>query len=473
MIRRQRLTARTGCAPLASRHVAPHYKAHILLALMGMDCSNIGIPRSGFDPPGMKYHTTHKGKSMARSTPNRWGQLIAVIICQVMIANLQYGWTLFVRPMNQAHGWAIAEIQIAFSIFIALETWLTPVAGWLSDRIGPKLVVAVGGVMVAIGWIINANADSLTMLYLGAIISGTGAGAIYTTNVGNAVKWFPDRRGLAVGLTAAGYGAGAALTVIPIRYVIDNYGYNTAFLWFGIVQGAVVFVLALLLRGPEPSEMAAAPPPKVAQSTRSFSPKEVLLSPVFWLLYVMFVMVSASGLMATAQIAPIASDFKVGDQIVFWGATTLTAALIIDNLANGAARPLFGWISDNIGREMTMALAFGLGGVAYWLLGTLGTQPWAFVLFAALIFLTWGEIFSLFPSTCTDTFGPKFATVNLSLLYTAKGTSAFLVPIANLIKTHTGSWHAVFVLTALMNFAVVALALFVLRPLRRRVMSQG
>jgi MFS transporter, OFA family, oxalate/formate antiporter len=407
----------------------------------------------------------------------RWVLLAICVICMIMIANLQYGWTLFVNPINKAHGWSIASIQVAFSIFIALETWLTPVAGWLADVLGPnrgpKAVVAFGGITVAIGWVINAYAQSLEMLYLGAVVSGTGGGAVYATCVGNAVKWFPDRRGLAVGLTAAGYGAGTALTVIPIRYVIDNFGYNTAFLWFGIVQGAVVFVLALFLRGPEPSEIAAAPPPKVAQSTRSFSPKEVLVSPVFWLLYVMFVMVSASGLMATAQIAPIASDFKVGDQIVFWGATTLTAALIIDNLANGGARPLFGWISDNIGRENTMAIAFGLGGIAYWLLGALGTQPWAFVLFAALIFLTWGEIFSLFPSTCTDTFGSKFATVNLSLLYTAKGTSAFLVPIANIVKSSTGSWHMVFVVTAIMNFVVVGLALFVLKPMRQRMMARG
>ncbi|MBV8838170.1 MAG: oxalate/formate MFS antiporter, partial [Alphaproteobacteria bacterium] len=228
-----------------------------------------------------------------------------------------------------------------------------------------------------------------------------------------------------------------------------------------------------LLRGPETGELAAAPPAKVAMTTRSYTPKEVLLSPVFWLLYVMFVTVSASGLMATAQIAPIAKDFNVADTIIFFGATTLTAALIIDGIANGAARPLFGWVSDHIGREYTMAIAFGIGGVSYWLLGALGGAPWGFVIFAALIFLTWGEIFSLFPSTCTDTFGSKFATVNLSLLYTAKGTSAFLVPVANLIKSYTGSWHAVFVLTALMNFAVVALALFVLKPMRRRAMSQG
>ena len=411
------------------------------------------------------------------SSATRWNYLIFCIICMLMIANLQYGWTLFVNPINKAHGWTIASIQLAFAIFIALETWLTPVEGWIVDILGPqrgpKIMVAFGGIMVGIGWVLNAYAESLTVLYVAAVIGGIGGGAVYATSVGLAVKWFPDRRGLAVGLTAAGYGAGAAITVIPIRYVIDTFGYQTAFLWFGLIQGGVVFLMAWFLRGPEPGEMAGAPPPKVVQSTRSYSPQEVLSKPVFWLLYIMFVMVSASGLMATAQIAPIAKDFNVGNSIVFFGATTLTAALIIDNLANGAARPMFGWISDQIGREFTMAIAFGLGAVAYWLLGSLGTAPWAFVLFAALIFLTWGEIFSLFPSTCTDSFGPKFATVNLGLLYTAKGTSAFLVPVANMIKVSTGSWHAVFVVTALMNLVVVALALFVLKPMRARMMARG
>jgi OFA family oxalate/formate antiporter-like MFS transporter len=401
----------------------------------------------------------------------RWINLIFCIICMIMIANLQYGWTLFVDPISKGHGWTRAAIQVAFAIFIALETWLTPIEGWIADMIGPKPVIAFGGIMVGIGWVINAYADSLTVLYIGAIVGGIGGGAVYATSVGQAVKWFPDRRGLAVGLTAAGYGAGAVLTVIPIRYVIANFGYEAAFLWFGIVQGAVVFVLAWFIRAPRPGELAAAPPAKVAMTSRNYSPKEVLTTPVFWLLYIMFVMVSASGLMATAQIAPIAKDFNVGSVILFGAASTLTVTLIVDGLCNGGARPLFGWVSDNIGREYTMAIAFSLGAVAYWLLGTLGATPWFFVVFAALIFLTWGEIFSLFPSTCTDTFGAKFATVNLSLLYTAKGTSAFLVPLANIIKSHTGSWHAVFVVTALMNVVVVALALFVLKPMRARAMQ--
>ncbi|KQY97199.1 oxalate/formate MFS antiporter [Pseudolabrys sp. Root1462] len=408
---------------------------------------------------------------------DRWTQLIAGIICMIMIANLQYGWTLFVHPIQQKHGWSIAGIQLAFSIFVALETWLTPVEGWIVDKLGaqrgPKLVVAFGGILIAVGWIVNSIADSLAMLYLGAVLSGIGGGAVYATCVGLAVKWFPDRRGLAVGLTAAGFGAGAALTVVPIRAMIASAGYESTFFWFGLGQGAIVFMLAWLLRGPEPGELAAVPArSNLVQTSRSYTPAEMLKTPVFWLLYVMFVLVSASGLMATAQIALIAKDFNVANTAVLFGASALSVALIVDNVCNGAARPLFGWVSDNIGREYTMALAFGLGAVAYWLLGALGTAPWAFVVFAALIFLTWGEIFSLFPSTCTDSFGPKFATVNLSLLYTAKGASAFLVPLANIIKSHTGNWHAVFVITALMNLAVVALALFVLKPMRSRATTQ-
>jgi len=311
----------------------------------------------------MTTATIHSRSAATATT--RWTQLIFCILCMILIANLQYGWTFFVNPINKAHGWSIASIQFAFSIFIALETWLTPIAGWIADsfgtRHGPRLVVAFGGVMVALGWIINSRADSLEMLYLGAAVGGTGGGAIYATCVGQAVKWFPDRRGLAVGLTAAGYGAGTALTVVPITAVINSAGYEAAFFWFGLVQGGIVFLLAWLLRGPDPGEMAGIATSKVAQSARSYTPLEVLSTPVFYILYIMFVMVSASGLMATAQLAPIAGDFNVAKVVILGGLTTLALAGIVDNLANGAARPLFGWISDIIGREFTMALAFGPG----------------------------------------------------------------------------------------------------------------
>jgi len=277
-----------------------------------------------------------------------------------------------------------------------------------------------------------------------------------------------------VGITAGGFGAGAALTVIPIRMMIEAQGYAATFFWLGVIQGGIIFVVAWFLRAPLPGEArTAVASARVQQSARSFSPVEMLATPTFWLLYLMFVMVSASGLMATAQIALVAKNFGIANTVLLLGGSTLTVALIFDNIMNGAARPFFGWVSDRIGREYTMALAFGLGGISYWLLDTLGTTPWAFVLFAGLIFFTWGEIFSLFPSTCTDTFGPKYATVNTSLLYTAKGTSAFLVPLANVLKDATGDWHAVFAVTAVANFLVVALALFVLRPLRARQQAAG
>jgi MFS transporter, OFA family, oxalate/formate antiporter len=406
----------------------------------------------------------------APSNSYRWMQLIIGVICMAMIANLQYGWTYFVAPMAKANSWDVAAIQVAFSIFVALETWLTPLEGWIVDSLGPqrgpKLMVAAGGVLVAIGWFLNSIANSLEMLYLGAVISGIGAGGIYATCVGNAVKWFPDRRGLAVGLTAAGFGAGAAVTVIPIQLMIASMGYKATFLWFAIGQGAVIFILAWLLRSPNPGEVPSGSAVKVLQSRNSSTPAQMLTSPIFWLLYVMFVLVSASGLMVTAQIAVIAKDYGVSSTVILFGASTLIVAGIIDNLANGGARPFFGWVSDQIGREYTMAIAFTAGGVAYWLLGSAGTTPWTFVICAALIFFTWGEIFSLFPSTCTDMFGPKYATTNTSLLYTAKGLSAFVVPLANILKTYTGNWHAVFVVASVMNIIVVLMALFVVRPMR-------
>jgi MFS transporter, OFA family, oxalate/formate antiporter len=405
----------------------------------------------------------------------RWWQLVCGIVCMVMIANLQYGWTLFVNPIDQKYHWGTAAIQVAFSVFIATETWLVPIEGWFVDRFGPRIVVAFGGVLVATAWTLNAIATSLPLLYIAAAVSGVGAGAVYGTCVGNALKWFPDRRGLTAGLTAAGFGAGAAATVVPIRDVILAFGYEAAFLWFGLGQGLVILVLSQFLHAPGPGE-APRPAVRLVQTLRDYTPLEMLKSPIFYLLYAMFVMVSASGLMATAQIAPIAKDFGLANQevdLVFITATVLSAALVVDNILNGLARPFFGWISDLIGRENTMAIVFTLGGFAYWGLGEMGHTPLMFILMAGLVFFTWGEIFSLFPSTCTDTYGVRYATTNAGLLYTAKGASAWVVPLASLLKDYSGHWHTVFVIATIMNFAVAALALFVLKPLRRRALQQA
>src|SRR5271170_4444503 len=387
------------------------------------------------------------------SSAGRWGQLVSGVLCMVMIANLQYGWTLFVNPIDQKYHWGTAAIQVAFSVFIATETWLVPIEGWFVDRFGPRVVVALGGVFVAGAWTLNSFATSLWELYVAAALSGVGAGAVYGTCVGNALKWFPDLRGLAAGLTAAGFGAGTAATVIPIREMILGYGYESAFLWFGLGQGLIIVLLSRLLRAPRPGETPK-PPARLTHSLRDYSSLEMLRSPVFWVLYAMFIMVAASGLMATAQLALIANDFGLADQqvsIVFVTATTLSAALVIDNILNGLARPFFGWISDLIGREITMGFVFTLGAFAYWGLGALGHAPYTFILLAGLVFFTWGEIFSLFPAIATDTYGAKHATANAGLLYTAKGAAVWVVPLASVIKNSSGSWHWVFVIAAITN----------------------
>jgi len=408
----------------------------------------------------------------ARAQPSlyRWGQLAFGIVCMVMIANLQYGWTLFVLPIDAKYHWGRAAIQVAFSIFVLTETWLVPVEGWFVDRFGPKLVVLIGGILVGVAWILNAVADSLTLLYLAAAIGGIGAGAVYGTSIGNALKWFPDRRGLCAGLTAAGFGAGSALTIIPIQKVIAGPGYETAFLYFGIAQGLIVILVSLLLRAPRPGETPAAQA-KVSQTTRDYAWWEMIQSPVFWVMYVMFVLVGAGGLMATAQLAPIAKDFqidKVPVSLIGITLPALTFALSIDRILNGVTRPFFGWVSDNIGRENTMLIAFGLEAVGIWALSAFGHDPVMFVILSGVVFFAWGEIYSLFPSTCTDVYGVTYATTNAGLLYTAKGTASLLVPFGNVLAQATGSWRAVFLVAAAMNLIAALAAPLVLRPLRRR-----
>lgn len=406
----------------------------------------------------------------------RWMQLLIGIVCMAMIANLQYGWTLFVNPIADKHGWSRAAIQVAFTIFVLTETWLVPIEGYLVDRFGPRPVVLVGGLLCGLGWALNSIADSLTLLYIAAAIGGIGAGAVYGTCVGNALKWFPDRRGLAAGLTAAGFGAGSALTIIPISAYIKSHGYEAAFLNFGIGQGVVVFVLAMFLTRVPDSLKQLAGKAKVQQSRVFYSPMEVLKKPVFWVMYLMFVMVAAGGLMATAQLGPIAKDFKIGDvpvDIMGLVLPALTFALAIDRVLNGLTRPFFGWVSDQIGREQTMFIAFALEAIGILALYQFGQNPVAFVILTGIVFFAWGEIYSLFPSTCADTFGPKYAAANAGMLYTAKGTASLLVPLSSVLVTATGSWHAVFIVASAMNAIAALLAWFVLRPMRKRHMDRG
>jgi OFA family oxalate/formate antiporter-like MFS transporter len=411
----------------------------------------------------------HDPKRVADSflgTP--WVQLVIGIICMACVASLQYGWTLFVNPIDTKYHWGRSAIQVAFTVFVVVETVLVPVEGYVVDRFGPRWVVLGGGVLVGLAWIIDSVAGSLAVLYIAAVFGGIGAGCVYGTCVGNALKWFPRRRGTAAGLTAAGFGAGAALTVVPISHVIAFAGYEQAFLIFGLIQGGMVFALAWLLLPPPPQLLATAPNP--TQSAHGYAPSEVLKSPVFYVLYLMFVLIAAGGLTMTASMAPIAKDFRIEKSPMDLLGFTLPAlvfALALNRIVDGVGRPFFGWLSDRIGRENTMALAFLVGAAALFTLNRSGTTPVVFVLVTALYFGAFGEVFSLFPATQGDTFGSKFAAANAGMLYTAKGVGSLLVAPAAAIAGTFG-WSVVFTLAMCLNVSAALLALFVLKPMRLR-----
>ena len=392
----------------------------------------------------------------------------------VLIANLQYGWTLFVNPINKAHGWSLASIQFAFWIFIALETWLTPIEGWIVDtlgaRRGPKLMVAFGGIMVALGWVINAYAQSLEMLYLGAVVGGSGGGAVYATCVGQAVKWFPDRRGLAVGLTAAGYGAGSALSVIPIRAVMNSAGYEAAFFWFGLVQGGIVFVLAWLFRAPDPGETAGVGTPKVAQTSRNYTPLEALSTPVFWLLYLMFVMVSASGLMATAQIAPIADDSKVAAAGCWFGAPRRRGGWSVAKSVKGGGRRWLGGCSDQIGGGSTRGTASGRGGSGNGLFGRSGPHRGGSGYLGGPTSPTSGGNSRPVPAASHRHVRHQVGHGQSRPAYYGQGGTAVPGAVGNLIQAAYRRWPRGFVITAISSYVVVGAVVLVVLPLRQRGM---
>jgi OFA family oxalate/formate antiporter-like MFS transporter len=404
---------------------------------------------------------------------NPWVQLFIGVICMACVANLQYGWTLFVDPIDTKYHWGRAAIQLAFTLFVLIETWLIPVEGYLVDRFGPRWVVIAGSILVAAAWVLNSTASSLPVLYFAAALGGIGTGCVYGTCVGNALKWFPGRRGLAAGITAAGFGAGAAITIGPIKSMIGAAGYEHAFLVFGLLQGGIVFVMSWLLVTPPAQLIAVKLKPN--QTAHGYTPVEVLKSPVFYVLYVMFVLIAAGGLTMAASIAPIAKDLKIDKipvELFGLAMPALVFAISLNRIFDGVGRPFFGWLSDQIGREYTMAIAFFVGAIALYLLSQSGSNPVVFVLVTALYFGVYGEIFSLFPATQGDTFGAKYAASNAGMLYTAKGAGALLVPVAAIIAKGHG-WSAVFSVAMTFNIIAGVLALFVLRPMRIRHFAQS
>jgi MFS transporter, OFA family, oxalate/formate antiporter len=372
---------------------------------------------------------------------NRWLILFFSVLSMVAVANFQYGWTLFVPPLQKALHADQSAIQTTFFVFVLLETWLVPFEGQLVDRFGPKLLVLLGGLLAGFGWVWSGRATSLTELYIAYAFAGIGAGIVYGTAIGSALKWFPDHRGLAAGLTAAGFGAGSAFTVSPIANLINSAGYQTAFIQWGVIQGAVVVFASLFLKAPPAGWMPAGwtgatgtALVKQRQSGTDFTSGQMAQTHQFWMMYFMMILVATGGLMATAQLAPMANDFKVNKIPVNFLWITLPAlqfALSADRILNGLCRPIWGWVSDHIGRENTMALAFFLEACAIFCLVSFAHNPKAFVVFSAFTFFGWGEIYSLMPAICGDFFGRKHATANYGFLYTAKGTASVFVPIGS------------------------------------------
>jgi OFA family oxalate/formate antiporter-like MFS transporter len=391
----------------------------------------------------------------------------------IAVANFQYGWTLFVEPLQETRGWSRVAILDALNLcFVLAQTWLVPAEGYLADRFGPRWLLVAGGILSALAWAIIATTHSLGVVYAAQVVCGCGSGIVYAVSVGNALKWFPDRRGLAAGLTAAAFGAGSAATVLPIDWTIRHAGYQAALLWFGLGQGAVVVLAGLMTRFPGRHPAPARPPAKVPQSHRDCTPGEVLRAPAFWLLYLTMTLGAVPGLLMLGQMAPMAEDFQVARVPVFslFGVTLLAlpAALMIDRLSGGFTRPVFGWLSDRAGREPAMFVAFMLEGLSLLVLIMFARTPTVFVVMSGLAFFGWGAVFSLFPAASGDLFGRTYATTNYGLLYTAKGAAAVLASLGNRLHAHTNSWVPVFAVMIAFDWAAALLALLVLRRLRLR-----
>ena len=401
---------------------------------------------------------------------NRWFQLVASVIAMIMIANLQYAWTLFVEPVRQATGWKLSEIQWGFTLFIIFETWVMPLEGWLIDRMGPRIFTTIAGVLCGFGWSGLAFASERWQLYSFYSIAGVGAAFVYSGAIASALKWFPDRRGLAAGIIAGGFGSGAALFIPLIAWIIHDHGYRQAFLVTGIFQGLIIIAVAQILRHPDAGFAAqhaarGSLRPRVRRNSAQFSTAEMLRTPQFYLLYLMFIMMATGGLLVTAQAGPVAREWGISR-------TALTAALALDRISNGASRVSWGWVSDHIGREITMAIAFILQAAC--LISVLTLGRWSGTMFTVtliLTFFTYGEVFSLFPSLVGDYFGADHASSNYSFLYSAKGVASIIGGgMAALLFERFGSWSAAFYGSAALALISGVLALLLKRrPLPRKI----
>jgi MFS transporter, OFA family, oxalate/formate antiporter len=405
---------------------------------------------------------------------NRWIQMLSCIIAMMAIANLQYAWTLFTKPLTASLHATLAAVQVAFAAFVFCETWLVPFEGYLIDSLGPRLVIGIGGLLVGAGWIGSGYATTTSELYVWYAIGGIGAGAVYGGCTGNVLKWFPDHRGLCAGIVSGAYGIGTAVTVAPIDAMIKASGYRHTFIFWGILQGIVVTVAAMFIVAPPKGWFPKnwKPTPKVRQNTCDLTWWEMVKQPSFYAIYIMMTLVAFGGLVVTAQLKEIAGFYKVDRNVVVWGLSASILAIQLNRIVNGVTRPLWGWISDHIGRENAMFSAFLIEGLAIWLWLQTIHKPLMFVLLSSLVFFAWGEIFSLFPSMTADLYGRRWATTNYGVVYTSKGlASIFSAPVAAYAMSKAGSWVPIFYVMIACDIAAAFMALLWLKPLARRALA--
>ena len=413
--------------------------------------------------------------------PNRWIQLVAGIVAMMAIANLQYAWTIFTKPIQAHLHVTLVAVQWTFTLFVALETWLVPFEGFLVDVIGPRLMLGAGAIMIGLGWIGAGYAETIGSLYFWYGVGGVGAGIVYGGAIGNALKWFPDYRGLCVGLTAGAFGIGTATTIAPIAAMLKTEGYQHTFIVWGIIQGFVVLLASLFLARPPVGwtppnwkEKEAKIRTKVNTSTVNMTPLEMLRQPSFYVIYVMMTMLAFGGLVVTAQLNPMASSYHVDNVVVAFGMTALVLAITVDRILNGLTRPFWGWVSDHIGRENAIFIAFIMEAAAVFALLQLINRPVWFVALSGLCFFAWGNIFSLFPAITGDLYGNKWATTNYGIVYTAKGVAAgFAGPGAAWLFAKTGSWTKVFWAMIVCDLVAAFMALLWLKPLAHRTVEQS
>jgi OFA family oxalate/formate antiporter-like MFS transporter len=392
---------------------------------------------------------------------NRWFQLVASVIAMIMIANLQYAWNLFNEPIRKATNWKLSDIQWAVTLFLFVQTFAQPAQGWIIDRMGPRILITIGGLLVGVGWTSLAYADSLMKLYVFYAIAGIGAASVYSGCISAALKWFPDRRGFAAGIIAAGFGGGSVLTIAPIGWIIQKYNYGSAFVVTGVIQGLILMVTAQVLRKP-PADFAvkAAAPGQAAtrQSREQFTTAEMLRTGRFYLMYVMFVMAVWGGLTLNANAGSLAKEWNISNAM-FLAASSLFPA------ANAVSRIFWGWASERTGRENAMVVAFILQA------GFLMSVPLVghlsgifFVASLMLVSFTWGASYSVFPATIGDYFGSRNAASNYSFVYTAKGVASLGIFLAPWVREQFGTWSATFYASALLVL-ISGLLAFLLRSL--------